>query len=138
VEDLIRVVVVHENRLFRESVISLLEQHDDVRVVGAVAPEGNTLAGIGHEKPDVVLLHVGMPARQIVQSIKDVREYWPDTRIVVAGVDERTNTTGECVRAGASDCVSTQASIAEIFDVVQAVHRSRSAGRRQTTEAADR
>jgi two-component system LytT family response regulator/two-component system response regulator LytT len=54
-------VVVDDERLAREELVYLLEQRDDVDLVGQAENGGDALEVIEREKPDVVFLDVQMP-----------------------------------------------------------------------------
>ena len=57
----IRTLVVDDEPMARERVLSLLQQEDDVEVVGECADGTQALAAIQHQAPDLVFLDVQMP-----------------------------------------------------------------------------
>ena len=57
----IRALVVDDEPIARERVLSLLQQEEDVEVVGECGDGAQAVAAIQHHTPDLVFLDVQMP-----------------------------------------------------------------------------
>ncbi|MCZ2819713.1 response regulator transcription factor [Modestobacter sp. VKM Ac-2977] len=102
VERGLRVVLVDDHRLFRESLGALLAVHEGIEVVaeGANGEEAVRLAR--QHRPDVVLLDVEMPGQSVLTSLVEIRSASPSTRIVVLTMHENTPLARQLLLRGAS------------------------------------
>ena len=98
----LRVVLVDDHRLFRESLGALLAVHEGIEVVaeGANGEEAVRLAR--QHRPDVVLLDVEMPGQSVLTSLVEIRSASPSTRIVVLTMHENTPLARQLLLRGAS------------------------------------
>ena len=84
----IRTLVVDDEPMARERVLSLLQQEDDVEVVGECSDGTQALAAIQHQTPDLVFLDVQMPGLDGFGVIQAVGAEKMPTVIFVTAYDE--------------------------------------------------
>ncbi|GAA4733433.1 response regulator transcription factor [Modestobacter marinus] len=98
----LRLVLVDDHRLFRESLGALLAVHEGIEVVaeGADGEEAVRLART--HRPDVVLLDVEMPGQSVLTSLVEIRSASPSTRIIVLTMHENTPLARQLLLRGAS------------------------------------
>src|SRR5688500_18547739 len=84
----IRTLVVDDEPMARERVLSLLQQEDDVEVVGECSDGTQALAAIQHQSPDLVFLDVQMPGLDGFGVIQAVGAEKMPTVIFVTAYDE--------------------------------------------------
>ena len=98
----LRVVLVDDHRLFRESLGALLAVHEGIEVV-AEGGDGEEAVRLTREhRPDVVLLDVEMPGQSVLTSLVEIRSASPSTRIVVLTMHENTTLARQLLLRGAS------------------------------------
>ena len=56
--DSIRVFVADDNRLLREGLVSMLEEQEDIAVIGAASSGDKALEQITNLRPDVALIDI--------------------------------------------------------------------------------
>ena len=84
----IRTLVVDDEPMARERVLSLLQQEDDVEVVGECSDGTQALAAIQHQTPDLVFLDVQMPGLNGFGVIEAIGAEKMPTVIFVTAYDE--------------------------------------------------
>jgi two-component system, LytTR family, response regulator len=84
----IRTLVVDDEMLARERVLSLLQQESDVEVVGQCSDGGEAVAAIDEQAPDLVFLDVQMPGCDGFEVLKQVNPERMPTVIFVTAYDE--------------------------------------------------
>ncbi|MBC3194301.1 response regulator transcription factor [Pseudonocardia sp. C8] len=116
---MIRVLVVDDNRLIRETVGELLDAEPDVQVVGRCADGDEVLDAVRAAQPDVVLMDLSMPRMGGVEATELLRAHAPQVRVVVltASVDRKQLAAAR--RAGAVAEVSKNADPVAVIDAVR-------------------
>ena len=84
----IRALVVDDEPMARDRVLSLLQQEEDVEVVGECGDGTQAVAAIQHQSPDLVFLDVQMPGHNGFEVIQAVGAERMPTVIFVTAYDE--------------------------------------------------
>lgn len=79
----IRVLIVDDQRMFREGIRSRIEYEDDIEVVGEAGSAEETLTQIQETRPDIVTLDIRLPDVSGIEVAKQIRRDWPDLKILV-------------------------------------------------------
>lgn len=102
----IRVCLVEDHETFRRSLQRLCTPARDLRCIGAFANAEALLAALrdpqASERPDVLLLDVGLPGRSGLEVIPDLHALAPDCRVVILTVFEDEKKISQAISAGAS------------------------------------
>lgn len=119
----LRVVLVDDHALFREGLRELL-RIDDILVVaeGANGQEAAALART--HLPDVLILDIEMPGQSALQTIKQVRELSPATRVMMLTMHEDSTLVHDLLRAGAVAYLTKTIQRSELVTAVRSVGRS--------------
>jgi DNA-binding NarL/FixJ family response regulator len=115
----VRVFLVDDHGLFRAGVRAELDSiTDDVEVVGEAGTVGEAVAGIGHLKPDVVLLDVHMPDGGGAEVLRKVRPAHPDVVFLALSVSDAAEDVIAVIRGGARGYVTKSISSQELARAV--------------------
>jgi DNA-binding NarL/FixJ family response regulator len=78
----VRVLLVEDNDIYRESIVFLLGRYDGLDVVGAVPDGGSAAAACVELRADVVVIDYRLPDVDGAQAAAEVRERCPQASIV--------------------------------------------------------
>ena len=116
----VKVVLVEDNDVFRESLELLLGLRSDVAVVGSVADGTEAVAATREHRPDVVLMDYRLPGLDGVQATKAVREAVPEVAVVVlTGASLSGREADALVEAGAASCLSKDQDLEAIVAAIR-------------------
>lgn len=102
----VRVVIVEDYKLTRIGLRSTLNEFENVTVIGEAEDAVSGLEIIQREKPDVVLMDLGLPGMNGLEATMKVKEVSPDTNVVILTSHERGEEVVAALGAGAcSYCV---------------------------------
>ncbi|GCE50095.1 LuxR family two component transcriptional regulator [Thermosporothrix hazakensis] len=102
----IRVLIVDDQRLLRESFRKLIEMEPDFEVVG-IASSGAEALRLAEQlrdqqqAPDVVLMDIRMPEMDGIAATQAFKTRWPDSHIVILTTFDDTELIQSGLRAGA-------------------------------------
>ena len=122
----IRILIADDHELFRRGLRMVLEDEDDIDVVGEV---GDGLAAVQlatDEAPDVVVMDVRMPQLSGIEAAIRVKEALPHTKILMLTISDEEDDLYEAIKAGANGYLLKEISIDEIGNAVRSVHAGQS------------
>ncbi len=118
----IRVMCVEDHRIVREGIALIINQEDDMEVVGACASGDEAVPLYRQCKPDVVLMDLRLGKTSGVDAIKAIRQDNPNARIVVLTMYEGDEDIFRAHQAGATTYLLKDTLSADLIRVVRAVH----------------
>lgn len=77
------VLIVEDHQMMREALVSILEKHPDIKVVGQAADGREGSIKAAKLKPDVVTLDVAMPNLNGLDAARQIRRQSASTRIIM-------------------------------------------------------
>ena len=116
----IRVMVVDDQALVREGLMTLLGAAAGIAPVAAAADGAEAVRLADRHRPDVVLMDLRMPVLDGVEATRQIRAAQPDTEIVVLTTHADEASILDAMRAGARGYLTKDAGIAEISRAVHA------------------
>ena len=116
----IRVMVVDDQALVREGLMTLLGAAGDVTPVAAASDGEEAVRLAGRHRPDVVLMDLRMPVLDGVEATRQIRSALPGTEVVVHTTHADEASILDALRAGARGYLTKDAGIAEISRAVHA------------------
>jgi DNA-binding NarL/FixJ family response regulator len=97
----IRVCLVDDHTMVRRGMKVLLDEYEDIQVVGEAANGLKAIELVDQVEPDVVLIDLAMPVMDGIEAIKRIIALHPDERIIVLTSFAGDDKLFEAIRAGA-------------------------------------
>jgi len=121
---LLRVWIVEDNDLLRDSVSTVLNETQGVSCTVAVGSCEEALAALEEDDPpDIVLMDIGLPGLDGIEGTRRIRSLCPATRVIMLTVHEESEKIFEAICAGASGYLLKPSSTREVVDAVLQVQR---------------
>jgi DNA-binding NarL/FixJ family response regulator len=118
----IRVLLADDHNLFRQGLRQLLEQEDDIEVVGEAGDGLEVQRLVAETNPDIVLMDINMPLADGVSATREIMRTDSDTGIIILTMYREEGHVFQAVQAGARGYLLKSASAAEVVSAVRAVH----------------
>lgn len=117
----ITVFLLDDHEVVRQGIKSLIEEHDDLTVVGEASLAADALRQIPQLKPDVAVLDGRLPDGTGVEVCRDVRSRHPKTAVLILTSYDDDEALFSAVMAGAAGYVLKQVRGIEIVDSIRRV-----------------
>ena len=119
---MIKVAIVEDNTLLRQSLEQLFNRTENMRCVASL----NNLLNVVHEfqkaQPDIVLMDIGLPDITGIEGVRTVTSNFDDIQVLMFTVFEDDEKIFEAVRSGASGYLLKKTPPEEIVDAVKELH----------------
>lgn len=84
---LIKVMLVEDQRLFREGVEAIIHQTDDITVVGSADNGNAAIQQMSEIQPDIILMDIHMPNLDGIKTTVYIKEHYPEVKVVMLTTD---------------------------------------------------
>lgn len=122
----IRVIVIDDQSLIREGLVSILAYQSNLRVVGQSANNADAITSIKRENPDIILFSQSISCGDIAETIKLFRQTGPKTNILVLAGDTTPEPMAQAIRAGAIGYIMKNANWEQLLQAIHDVSNGRS------------
>lgn len=118
----IRVVIADDHAVVRQGIRGVLEEVEDLEVVGEAADGNEALALTEQHHPDLVVLDVTMPGKTGLEVARALRDAGSGVRVLLLSMHDEPEYVLEAVRCGADGYVLKDVTPAELRTAVTAIH----------------
>ena len=120
-KDKTRVLVVDDQNVVRDGVITMLSFQPDMEVVGEAQNGVEALEIARRAKPDVILLDMQMPVLSGLSTIPKIKAFLPDTRILVLTSFSENDLVYQAIKAGALGYLLKDATRTQLVQAIRDV-----------------
>jgi DNA-binding NarL/FixJ family response regulator len=96
-----KIYILDDHPIVSEGLKKVIDQQEDMTVVGSSEDANVAMTAITKLKPDVVILDITLKDRSGVEMIKKIRTTVPTTQVLVYSMHEENVYAERCLRAGA-------------------------------------
>jgi DNA-binding NarL/FixJ family response regulator len=118
----IKVLIVDDHRLFREGLITLLKDTEDIEVVGDAQNGKDAMIQVRELKPDVILMDLEMPEMNGVEAIRLISHKFPHVKILVLTSYEDDEHIYQAMVSGASGYVVKRVNRDELIKIIKSTY----------------
>ena len=119
----IRVVLADDHVLIRAGLRALLHSLPNIEVIGEASDGNEAVNVVAQDQPDVVIMDIGMPGLNGVDSTRRIVKQSPGTRVIILSMHANEEYAGRALEAGAMGYLLKGAEPAELELVLKAVMR---------------
>ena len=119
----IRVVLADDHVLIRAGLRALLQSLPNIEVIDEASDGHEAVDVISRDQPDMVMMDIGMPGLNGVDSTRRIVKQFPRTRVIMLSMHANEEYVGQALEAGAMGYLLKGAEPAELELVFKAVMR---------------
>ena len=118
---MIKVLVVDDHPIFRQGLISLLQQYPEFEAVGQATNGEEAVAVATELQPDVVVMDVCMPGGDGIAATTALQQALPNIKVVIVTVSDKDEDLFAAIKAGARGYLLKSVSLRELIDSIRLV-----------------
>jgi DNA-binding NarL/FixJ family response regulator len=118
--DEVRVLLVDDHDVVREGLRTLIMKKTELTVVGEADSVSSAIAEANRVRPDVIVMDVRLPDGSGIEACRDIREEWPETKVLMLTSYADDEAVLAAIMAGASGYLLKQT---RSQDLVNAIRR---------------
>jgi two-component system response regulator DevR len=119
--DPIRIVLVDDHEVVRAGIKAMIDAQDDMEVVGEAGTVEDGVRRVGYDEPDVVVLDVRLPDGSGVEACRDIRDRFPDVKVLMLTSFADEEALMSAILAGASGYVLKRVKGTDLVDDIRRV-----------------
>ncbi len=117
----IRVMLVDDHPVVRRGLRDVLDEAEDLDVVGLAADGVEAVRMVEESRPDVIIMDVMMPNKDGVEACRDILDLLPDTKVLMLTASREEDAVIEAVAAGATGFLQKNSGSEELVEAVREV-----------------
>lgn len=116
-----KVAMVEDHVLLQELLASLLDDVDNVELIGKFNNGKDLLESLNETRPDLVLMDIMLPELDGITCTRLLKEKFPDTKVLVLTVLADHEKMVRAIEAGASGYVTKTSGIMRVLEAIRAI-----------------
>jgi two-component system response regulator NreC len=118
----IRLLIADDHTLLRNGICALLEDEQDMVIVGEASDGREAVRLAGLLKPNVVLMDIAMPLLNGLEATRQIKREHPDINVLVLTMYDNEEYFHEMLEVGASGYIIKRAAATELVSAIRAVY----------------
>jgi two-component system response regulator DevR len=123
----LRILLVDDHEVVRMGLRMMLEDFDDVEVVGEAGTAAEAIDACEQQQPDVVIMDIRMPGRSGIDACEVIMKRLPMTQVIMLTSFADDSLIEQAIRAGAVGYVLKQVGVGELLRALEAVRQGAAA-----------
>jgi two-component system NarL family response regulator len=117
----IRVAIAEDQRMVREALGTLLAREPDITVVGEAATGPEAIALAHAQRPDVLVLDIGLPGMDGIEVTRALRQRQPGIKVLALSAHNDADVVRRMLKAGAVGYVHKSGAVSELVRAIRDV-----------------
>lgn len=122
----ISILIADDHAMVRSAISTWIKTIPDLELIGEAVNGEEAIAKTLSLKPDIVLMDLMMPKVDGIQATQEIIKKLPEAKILIVTSFTEKNRAVESIHVGAHGFILKDASLEELLEAIQAIHKGRS------------
>ncbi|UCD43166.1 MAG: response regulator transcription factor [Chloroflexota bacterium] len=119
----IRILLADDHTILRDGIRALIDDQDDMEVVGEAEDGISTVKLAAKVKPDVVVMDIAMPLLNGLEATRQIQRDHPQVKVLILTMHENEEYIRQVLAAGALGYVLKDAAARDLLGAIRAVYQ---------------
>jgi membrane fusion protein, multidrug efflux system len=120
---MIKILLVDDQKMFREGLQILLESEEDIQIIGTAENGINAIEQVEKLKPDLVLIDMEMPVLDGASATKIITKQFSNTKVLILSSYDNDEYVTKSLSVGANGYLLKNTNPQEIARAIRSVHQ---------------
>lgn len=125
---LIGILLVDDHAMVRQGLRSMLDEYDDVAVIGEASNGREAVESVAQLRPSVVVMDINMPHVNGIDATTEIKSRYPDVAVIGLSVHNTGEAREAMLQAGATMLISKEAAVDELYLAIRQALAGEKAG----------
>jgi DNA-binding NarL/FixJ family response regulator len=116
-----KIIIIDDHALFREGLKAIISRKSQYEIIGEAGNAREALNLVRELKPDLILLDIALPDRNGVDLTKEIRNAFPEIRILIVSMHNKIDYIMKTFQAGASGYVVKESASEKLLQGIDCV-----------------
>ena len=121
----LRILLVDDHAMVRQGLRSVLENYQDLEVIGEAGDGESAIALASSLKPDVVVMDINMPKIDGIEATRHIVSNHPDIVVIGLSVQNERHVEEAMLNAGAAVFVTKERAAVQLYEAITSTVRTR-------------
>ena len=121
--NIIRVLIVDDQKMIREGLKALIKTESDIEIVGIGENGEHAVKQVESLHPDIVLMDMEMPGTDGMEATKIICQRFPNVKVLVLSTFDTQEYVARSLSSGAMGYLLKGTPAKELTDAIRAIHR---------------
>ncbi len=118
--DWIKVLIVDDHQMFREGIRKIVEEEDDIKVIGEAADGKEAISLTRETIPDIILMDINMPVMDGIEATRQISSEMPNIRIIGLSLYDGGGIAEDMRNAGAAAYLTKTEAFESLIGTIRA------------------
>jgi DNA-binding NarL/FixJ family response regulator len=123
----IKLVLVDDHTMVRDSLAIMLQQFEDIEVVGSVSSGEELLGKLRVLNPDIVLMDIVMKGMSGIEATRWIKERSYQTKVILLSAEVKKEFVSAGIQSGIDGYLPKDADKTLLIDAIRRVHKGENA-----------
>ena len=115
----VRVLLVDDHFIVRQTMRCILQSYRDIEVVGEASDGTEAIAYVGMFQPTVVLMDLHMKKMDGITAAQSIKTQYPHVQVVIFSADVKDHTGNAMQHAGAFEVLQKEDAMKNLYAAIQ-------------------
>ena len=121
--NIIKIVLLDDHKMFRDGIKSILDDQDNIDVIGEVGDGEELFELLKDKTPDIVVTDISLPGTSGIEITRTLVEKFPGIRILILSMHKNEEFITNALTAGANGYLPKDTSISELLDAIDVISK---------------
>lgn len=117
----IKIIIADDHTIVRDGIKAMLEEYDDIRIIGEAASGEEAIELCRKENIDLVIMDLNMGEIGGIEATKSIKEEHPGIEVLALTMLKSDQQIREMVAAGASGYIFKNSGVEELVEAIQKI-----------------
>ncbi|HSM26267.1 MAG TPA: response regulator transcription factor [Anaerolineaceae bacterium] len=120
---MLKILLVDDHSLFRKGLASLLNEQPNIKVIGEANNGLDAIREAEILKPDLILMDIHMPKSNGLEATREIKQKFPDIKIVMLTASEDDQNLFEAMKIGAQGYLLKDLELHQLLDLLETISK---------------